>query len=96
MSADDIYRYALDKVAPPDEIELEEFDPEDAPEDWRKYHHISYKAHYEELCTGDHKIASAPWPEGGVTFTLEDYPGENCDTLKRKLQTDLCPISNRT
>ena len=68
MSADDIYRYALDKVAPPDEIELEEFDPEDAPEDWRKYHHISYKAHYEELCTGDHKIASAPWPEGCLLY----------------------------
>ena len=37
-----------------------------------------------------------PGPRG-VYFTLEDYPGENCDTLKRKLQTDLksC-ISNRT
>jgi hypothetical protein len=68
MSADDIYRYALDKVAPPDEIELEEFDPEDAPEDWRKYHHISYKAHYEELCTGDHKAPGTPWPEGCLLY----------------------------
>ena len=42
MSADDIYRYALDKVAPPDEFELDEFDPEDAPEEWRKYHHLKY------------------------------------------------------
>jgi len=68
MSADDIYRYALDKVAPPDEIELEEFDPEDAPTEWRKYHHVSYKAHYEESCEGDHKPDAAPWPEGCLLY----------------------------
>jgi hypothetical protein len=68
MSADDIYRYALDKVAPPDEIELEDFDPEDAPSEWRKYHHISYKAHYEENCEQDHKPDGAPWPEGCLLY----------------------------
>ena len=68
MSADDIYRYALDKVAPPDEMELEEFDPEDAPDDWRKYHHLKYPVHHEELCKGDHKPDAAPWPEGCLLY----------------------------
>ncbi|MAZ23241.1 MAG: hypothetical protein CMB22_00340 [Euryarchaeota archaeon] len=70
MSADDIYRYALDKVAPPDEMELEEdeFETEDAPEEWRKYHHLKYQAHHEELCQGDHKPDAAPWPEGCLLY----------------------------
>ena len=71
MSADDIYRYALDKVAPPDEFDLDEFDVEDAPEEWRKYTHIKYKAHYEELCTGDpaqHKPSGDPWPTGCLLY----------------------------
>ena len=68
MSADDIYRYALDKVAPPDEMELEEFDPEDAPDEWRKYHHLKYPVHHEELCQGDHKPDAAPWPEGCLLY----------------------------
>ena len=68
MSADDIYRYALDKVAPPDEIELEDFDPETAPSEWRKYHHLSYKSHYEENCESDHTVKGAPWPEGCLLY----------------------------
>ena len=71
MSADDIYRYALDKVAPPDDYELDEFDPEDAPEEWRKYHHLKYQAHYEEICSGDpeqHKPNGKPWPEGCLLY----------------------------
>ena len=68
MSADDIYRYALDKVAPPDDYELEEFDPEDAPDDWRKYTHLKYQAHYEENCQGDHKPDAASWPEGCLLY----------------------------
>jgi len=71
MSADDIYRYALDKVAPPDDYELEEFDPEDAPEDWRKYSHLKYQAHYEELCSGDpetHKPHAEAWPDGCLLY----------------------------
>ena len=71
MSADDIYRYALDKVAPPDDYELDEFDPEDAPDDWRKYHHIKYKAHYDELCDGtpeNHKPSGEAWPKGCLLY----------------------------
>ena len=69
MSADDIYRYALDKVAPPDELELEEeIDVEDAPEEWRKYHHLKYPVHYEDRCKGDHKPDATPWPEGCLLY----------------------------
>ena len=70
MSADDIYRYALDKVAPPDDMDLEEeeFETEDAPEEWRKYHHLKYQAHHEELCQGAHKPDAAPWPEGCLLY----------------------------
>ena len=70
MAADDIYRYALDKVAPPDDMDLEEeeFETEDAPEEWRKYHHLKYQAHHEELCQGDHKPDAAPWPEGCLLY----------------------------
>ena len=69
MSADDIYRYALDKVAPPDELELEdEINVEDAPAEWRKYHHLKYPVHYEDRCKGDHKPDAAPWPEGCLLY----------------------------
>ena len=71
MSADDIYRYALDKVAPPDDYELEEFDPDDAPDEWRKYTHLKYQAHYEELCDGNHenhKPSGEPWPGGCLLY----------------------------
>jgi hypothetical protein len=69
MSADDIYRYALDKVAPPDELELEdEINVEDAPAEWRKYHHLKYPVHYEDRCKGDHKPDATPWPEGCLLY----------------------------
>jgi len=69
MSADDIYRYALDKVAPPDELELEdEINVEDAPAEWRKYTHLKYPVHYEDRCKGDHKPDAAPWPEGCLLY----------------------------
>ena len=69
MSADDIYRYALDKVAPPDELELEdEINVEDAPPEWRKYHHLTYRSHYEDRCKGDHKPDATPWPEGCLLY----------------------------
>lgn len=47
MASDDLYRYALNLVDWSEEFEEE---PEKAP---KKYHHIIYKAHYEELCDVD-------------------------------------------
>ena len=48
IQANDLYRYALDKKT------LDE-----KP----KYRHIVYKAHNEDLCTGDH-VNVEPWPRG--------------------------------
>lgn len=47
MASDDLYRYALNLVDWSEEFEDQ---PEKAP---KKYHHIIYKAHYDELCTAD-------------------------------------------
>jgi hypothetical protein len=70
MGANDLYRYALDMEV----VEIEDDagddtegislrDYEGSP---RKYHHIIYKAHYEELCLGKetHKQSAPPYPEG--------------------------------
>lgn len=36
-------------------------DEEDAP---RQYHHIIYKAHYDDICVGDHGPDAKPYPDG--------------------------------
>lgn len=61
MGPDDLYRFALDMtdiVLDDDgnEVELEE--------PIRKYKHIIYKSHYEELCTGSHPKGTPAWPDG--------------------------------
>ena len=71
MGANDLYRYALDMEV----VQLENEDPDDTEgislrdaEDGtpRKYHHIIYKAHYEENCKGTatHKRDAEPYPVG--------------------------------
>ena len=62
MSANDLYRWCLDMAAgDPDEWE----DPGDTATAPRKYHHIVYKAHYDELCEEVHKPGEAePYPNG--------------------------------
>lgn len=71
MGANDLYRYALDvEVAELEDdaeddnegIALRESDDGTA----RKYHHIIYKAHYEDLCKGKetHKLSADPYPKG--------------------------------
>lgn len=63
MGSDDLYRFALDMV----DVELDddgfEVESDDPP---RKYRHIIYKAHYEELCRQDgaHPRNMPAWPEG--------------------------------
>lgn len=62
LRSDDLYRHCLDMLAT-DELEMGD-DP-DARDETRKYHHIVFKAHYEENCTGDHKPLEAKYyPEG--------------------------------
>lgn len=67
----ELYKYNIDKSGL-DEYDLEEMgiDPDKAHllgEDriGKQYHHIVFKAHYEEKCDGtQHDLTSAPYPEG--------------------------------
>jgi hypothetical protein len=62
IASNDLYRYALDQV------EFNEFDMEDEQVEKKKiYHHIVYKAHYDELCGVDgagKPTHSGPWTPG--------------------------------
>ena len=60
MSPDDLYRYALNLVDWSEEFEDQ---PEKAP---KKYHHIIYKAHYDDLCEADKNggVHKGDYPEG--------------------------------
>ena len=69
MDSDDIYRYALDKKVDLDEEDdLEDDLPANLQLDGKRYHHITYKAHYPELCEKEHKISAAPWPNGCLLY----------------------------
>ena len=70
ISSDDLYRFALDMTTPgiedDDDIDEEEF-TERVGEGraGKKYHHIVFKAHYDETCDNtQHKKSSKPYPEG--------------------------------
>lgn len=61
----DLYAYCRDKyMAPEDDDDAEGY--AEVPVDERNplYHHIIFKAHYQEKCQGRHKISSPPYPEG--------------------------------
>ena len=62
ISSDDLYRYCIDKVVGEDE------DPDTGEiiGETKKYHHILYKAHYDELCMGaeTHKRDAPGYPKG--------------------------------
>lgn len=73
MGANDLYRYALDMEVAQDEDEDEDdVDTEGVAlregDDGtsRKYHHIIFKAHYEDRCLGKetHKVSAQPYPQG--------------------------------
>ena len=67
IASDDLYRYALDQVEFTEEFEEQ---PEKAP---RIYHHIVYKAHYDELCGKDAKgnpTHKGAYPNGCL---IDDY-----------------------
>lgn len=63
LDPQDIYRFALDRkqieVVGNEEVETRP-----------KYHHIKFKAHYDEKCEGDHGKDAKPYPEGCLL-----YPG---------------------
>lgn len=68
LGGDDLYRHNIDKKKVPDD--LEDLDDADLAEYSPLYHHIVYKAHYEDRCKGaaTHKRTSPPWPEGCLLF----------------------------
>lgn len=57
MGPDDLYRYNLDKVMASD-------DDNDTGNQPKMYHHIKFKAHYDELCQGKHKKDDPYYPNG--------------------------------
>lgn len=67
LAPDDLYRFALDMIQPfeDEEDELSEEELENLRKD-KKYKHLLYKAHYEELCDPDHthKKAASAYPQG--------------------------------
>lgn len=79
MGAEDLYRYCRDMPAPIDvsDIDVVDLDIETHP---RKYTHIKFKAHYEELCTGDHKDVK-PYPDGCLLYP-ERLPWHELYALK--------------
>ena len=69
MAGDDIYRYALDKQVVMDEDEDWEADvPEELKLGGRRYHHLAYKAHYEDRCEKNHRLDGDPWPVGCLLY----------------------------
>ena len=74
ISSDDLYRFALDMTAPgleDDDDDEGEYDEEEMTakvgekRDGKKYHHIIFKAHYEEQCEPEqHKKSGSPYPHG--------------------------------
>lgn len=68
LASDDLYRFSLDMTRPLDDEDemLEKMSEEEviAKRSDKKYHHIVFKAHYEEKCTEQHKRISPAYPDG--------------------------------
>lgn len=70
ISSDDLYRYCLDMTAPSDEEDFDEDDNWNSAEHMgdrlgKKYHHIKFKAHYDDICDGTaHARKADPYPHG--------------------------------
>lgn len=83
IAADDLYRHALEQLGG---------DPDDESEERpRKYHHVVFKAHYEEICRGDHKRDAAymrplpggpPDPEGGCLLDPRRLPWRELSSIR--------------
>lgn len=64
LGPNDLYNYALSMRVDYDDADDEtEFDEEIGKVP--KYRHIKYRAHYEELCEGNHKLSSPAYGEPG-------------------------------
>lgn len=63
LSPNDLYRYALDKRTEVHDPEHPEADDTGHAEVAR-YRHVVFQAHYDELCTDDHRVDAPPYPDG--------------------------------
>jgi hypothetical protein len=61
LSPEDLYRHCLDKRV--GSSEQQEHDGCCTAEPGKKYHHIVYKAHYDDRCTGDHDGITDYYPK---------------------------------
>lgn len=59
LGANDISRYLLDKIDPAFEIDTDR--PDEAP---RQYFHVTFKAHYDDRCQGQHDSDAPSYPQG--------------------------------
>ncbi len=88
MRSDDLYRYALDMRQATDDDE----DLADPDAGARKYHHIIYRAHFEDRCRGEHKDnpdhakSGSPWKPTG-SLTGEDEGGCLLDPVRLDWRT---------
>ena len=80
ISSDDLYRYALDMTAPYEEEDEREEELEGENRNGKKYHHIVFKAHYEEKCSGEHPKGQAAWPDGCL-LSPQRLPWNKIQTL---------------
>lgn len=60
LSVRDIYRYCLDKKMSTDDVEV----LDQTRNTGQQYTHITYKAHYDDLCKGEHRTDAPAWPDG--------------------------------
>jgi hypothetical protein len=59
LGPNDLYRYCLN-LKGVQEIDASGYDDTEV----KKYHHIVFKAHYEEKCEGEHARSAKPYPQG--------------------------------
>lgn len=59
LRSNDIYRYCIDK-----RVLVDEYDLSDDAAVRPMYHHVVYKAHYDEKCAGEHTRDAKPYPDG--------------------------------
>lgn len=91
MEARDLYRYCLDMEVPEPS---EAFTWDEATQGYvtgprrdsklRKYHHLRYKAHYDELCNPavtHHPTEAKPWPDGCLLYP-ERLPWNELGAIK--------------
>jgi hypothetical protein len=83
FSSDDLYRYCLDKFVG----EEVDFDTGEMLDRKPKYHHILYKAHYEETCNPQvtHKRGAKCYPEGCL-LSPERLPWREISSLMANRQ----------